>query len=284
MARDRAGNDADAMVYPVEPEDLMLFAPFSRVSRDPDASPPALVNASGAPAEARRNASLPCGVGVPSETADFMQQTIPPIFAFAREGTATLPLPMLLSRRPGPWGARGFCAAEKTDLSGSSFSDARVRDEHEKLTDGGQSATQTRSDDDRCRQLSRRGRAHREQRGWSRAGVGRAHGHAAQGVQVRRASPVFPRAEPPTNHDDGRTARRRRPRRVTDPTDLLLHPLHAPGRRRAAAAGCASSAKTTSVSARRDPATRPPRRRLAERRQIPSPFSRVFTPLRPFPD
>lgn len=67
--------------------------------------------------------------------------------------------------------------------------------------DGGQGATEprdARSDDDRGRQLSRRGRAHREQRGWSRAGVGRAHGHAAQGVQVRRASPVFTRAEPPT--------------------------------------------------------------------------------------
>ena len=133
------------MVYLVEPVDLMLFAPFSRVSWDPDASPPALVNASGAPAEARRNASLPCGVGVPSESAGFMQQTIPPIFAFAREGTATLPLPMLLSRRPGPWGAGGFCAAEKTDLSGSSFSDASgVRDKHEKLHRGGQSATEPR--------------------------------------------------------------------------------------------------------------------------------------------
>ena len=97
-----AREDADATVYPVEPEDLTLFAPFSRVSWDPDGSPPALVNASGAPAEARRNASLPCGVGVPSETAGFMQQTIPPLFAFAREGTATLPLPMLLSRRAGP--------------------------------------------------------------------------------------------------------------------------------------------------------------------------------------
>lgn len=119
-----ARKDADAMVYPVEPVDFMPFVPFSRVSWDPDASPPALVNASGAPAdmaEARRNASLPCGVGVPSETAGFMQQTIPPLFAFAREGTATLPLPMLLSRRPGPWGALGFCAAEKTDLHPRKF-------------------------------------------------------------------------------------------------------------------------------------------------------------------
>ena len=133
-----AREDADATVYPVEPEDLTLFAPFSRVSWDPDGSPPALVNASGAPTEARRNASLPCGVGVPSETAGFMQQTIPPLFAFAREGTATLPLPMLLSRRPGPRGALGFCAAEETDFHPRKFVFCssvltRVRDEHEKL-------------------------------------------------------------------------------------------------------------------------------------------------------
>ena len=70
---------------------------------------------------------------------------------------------------------------------------------------------------------------------------------------------------------------------VSDPTDLLLHPLHAPGRRRAAAAGCASSAKTTSVSARRDPPTHPPRRRLAERRQIPSPFTRSASSPRSVP-
>ena len=47
-------------------------------------------------------------------------------------------------------------------------------------------------------EFPRRGGAHGEQRGRTRAGVGRAHGHAAQGVQVRRASPVFTRAEPPT--------------------------------------------------------------------------------------
>ena len=128
-------------------------------------------------------------------------------------------------------------------------------------------------------EFPRRGGAHGEQRGRTRAGVGRAHGHAAQGVQVRRASPVFfpPRraADEPRRWAHGEAAPAPT---VSDPTDLPLHPLHAPGRRRAAAAGCASSEKTTSVSARRDPPTHPPRRRLAERRQIPSPFTRSASP------
>ena len=58
----------------------------------------------------------------------------------------------------------------------------------------------TRSNHDGGRQLSRRGRAHREQRGGSRARVGCAHGHAAQVVQVSRPATSFhPRASsPPT--------------------------------------------------------------------------------------